>query len=116
MIKLLETYVIKEVIIDPLKMRKSKEKWILKYTILDVPNTMIIMGFNKGIISLYDVSHLRFEGDILEDDNVFSRMYFMFMWYYWCWIIFYVFWKVISYKVVIFFLFNFYKSYFNCSF
>ena len=103
MIKLLETYVIKEVIIDPLKMRKSKEKWILKYTILDVPNTMIIMGFNKGIISLYDISHLRFDGDILEVDNVFSRMYFMFMWYYWCWIIFYVFWKVISYKVVIFF-------------
>ena len=120
MIKLLETYVIKEVIIDPLKMRKSKEKWILKYTILDVPNTMIIMGFNKGIISLYDISHLRFDGDILEVDNVFSRMYFMFMWYYWCWIIFYVFWyrnkKVISYKVLIFFLFNYYKSYFNCSF
>ena len=116
MIKLLETYVIKEVIIDPLKMRKSKEKWILKYTILDVPNTMIIMGFNKGIISLYDISHLRFDGDILEVDNVFSRMYFMFKWYYWCWILFYVFWKVISYKVVIFFLFNFYKSYFNCSF
>ena len=103
MIKLLETYVIKEIIIDPLKMRKSKEKWILKYTILDVPNTMIIMGFNKGIISLYDISHLRFDGDILEVNNVFSRMYFMFMWYYWCWIIFYVFWKVISYKVVIFF-------------
>ena len=116
MMKLLETYVIKEVIIDPLKMRKSKEKWILKYTILDDPNTMIIMGFNKGIISLYDISHLRFDGDILEVDNVFSRMYFMFMWYYWCWIIFYVFWKVISYKVVIFFLFNYYKSYFNCSF
>ena len=73
MIKLLETYVIKEVIIDPLKMRKSKEKWILKYTILDEPNTMIIMGFNNGRISLYDISHLRFEGDILEDDNVFRR-------------------------------------------
>ena len=73
MIKLLETYIIKEVIIDPLKMRKSKEKWILKYTILDVPNTMIIMGFNKGIISLYDISHLRFDGDILEVDNVFRR-------------------------------------------
>ena len=120
MIKLLETYIIKEVIIDPLKMRKSKEKWILKYTILNDPNTMIIMGFNNGRISLYDISHLRFDGDILEVDNVFSRMYFMFMWYYWCWIIFYVFWyrnkKVISYKVLIFFLFNFYKSYFNCSF
>ena len=73
MIKLLETYIIKEVIIDPLKMRKSKEKWILKYTILDVPNTMIIMGFNKGIISLYDISHLRFDGDILEVVNIFRR-------------------------------------------
>ena len=73
MIKLLETYVIKEVIIDPLKMRKSKEKWILKYTILDEPNTMIIMGFNNGRISLYDISHLRFDGDILEDDNAFRR-------------------------------------------
>ena len=73
MIKLLETYVIKEVIIDPLKMRKSKEKWILKYTILDDPNTMIIMGFNNGRISLYDISHLRFDGDILEVDNVFRR-------------------------------------------
>ena len=30
MIKLLETYVIKEVIIDPLKILKSKEKLILK--------------------------------------------------------------------------------------
>ena len=114
--KYLKLIKIKEIIIDPLKMRKSKEKWILKYTILDEPNTMIIMGFNKGRISLYDISHLRLDGDILEDDNVFSRMYFMLMWYYWCWIIFYVFWKVISYKVVIFFLFNFYKSYFNCSF
>ena len=73
MIKLLETYIIKEEIIDPLKMRKSKEKWILKYTILDVPNTMIIMGFNNGRISLYNISPLRFDGDILEDDNVFRR-------------------------------------------
>ena len=31
------------------------------------------MGFNKGIISLYDISHLRFDGDILEVDNVFRR-------------------------------------------
>ena len=73
MMKLLETYVIKEVIIDPLKMRKSKEKWILKDAILDEPNTMIIMGFNNGRISLYDISHLRFDGDILEVDNVFRR-------------------------------------------
>ena len=86
--ELLETNVIKEIIIDPLIMIKSKEKWILKYAILDEPNTMIIMGFNKGIISLYDISHLRFDGDILEVDNVFSRMYFMFMWYYWCWLYF----------------------------
>ena len=31
------------------------------------------MGFNKGIISLYDISHLRIEGVILEVDNVFRR-------------------------------------------
>ena len=31
------------------------------------------MGFNNGRISLYDISHLRFDGDILEDDNVFRR-------------------------------------------
>ena len=41
--ELLQTNVIKEVIIDPLKMRKSKEKLILKYAILDEPNTMIII-------------------------------------------------------------------------
>ena len=34
---------------------------------------MIIMEFNNGRISLYDISHLRFEGDTLEDDNVFRR-------------------------------------------
>ena len=34
---------------------------------------MIIMEFNNGRISLYDISHLRFEGDILEVDNVFRR-------------------------------------------
>ena len=39
----LETNVIKEVIIDPLIMKKSKEKLILKYAILDEPNTMIII-------------------------------------------------------------------------
>ena len=31
------------------------------------------MGFNNGKISLYDISHLRFYGDILEVDNVFRR-------------------------------------------
>ena len=41
--ELLETNVIKEVIIDPLIMIKSKEKLILKYAILDEPNTMIII-------------------------------------------------------------------------
>ena len=71
--KYLKLIKIKEIIIDPLKMRKSKEKWILKDAILDEPNTMIIMGFNKGIISLYDISHLRFDGDILEVVNVFRR-------------------------------------------
>ena len=71
--ELLETHLIKEVIIDPLITIKSKEKLILKYAILDDPNTMIIMGFNNGRISLYDISHLRFDGDILEDDNVFRR-------------------------------------------
>ena len=41
--ELLETHLIKEVIIDPLITIKSKEKLILKYAILDDPNTMIIM-------------------------------------------------------------------------
>ena len=31
------------------------------------------MGFNNGKIALYDISYLKFEGDILEDDNVFRR-------------------------------------------
>jgi hypothetical protein len=34
---------------------------------------MIIMGFNNGKIALYDISYLKFEGDILKDDNVFRR-------------------------------------------
>ena len=41
--ELLETKLIKEVIVDSLIMRKSKEKLILKYAILDEPNTMIII-------------------------------------------------------------------------
>jgi len=31
------------------------------------------MGFNNGKIALYNISYLKFEGDILEDDNVFRR-------------------------------------------
>ena len=78
------------------------------------------MGFNNGKIALYDISYLKFEGDILEVDNVFKGNVFhvyvilMMLDYILCLLIQEQ--KSYLFKILIIFLFNYYKSYFNCSF
>ena len=70
--ELLETHLVKEVILNPIIL-KSKEKLMLKDAILDDKNAMLILGFNTGRISIYDINHLRYDNQINEDDNVFRR-------------------------------------------